>query len=115
MIEYISSKQLSLWNYTMLSKDLQDDEDDYIPGYYIVTDVLDLHGVNPKLVKEMIEEFIENALILELEELRIIHGKGKSKLKYLTYKALENNKYVESFFDAPPERGGWGATIVLLK
>ena len=52
---------------------------------------------------------------LNLYELRLIHGKGKSKLKYACYVALKDNPHVLKYYDAPPERGGWGATIIELK
>ena len=89
-------------------------EDDIPPEYFLVKDVLDLHGFFPEQVPEMVEEFIKNALTLKLDRLRIIHGKGKSKLKYVVRKTLEENPHVAEFRDAPPEIGGWGATIVIL-
>ncbi|NIV92306.1 DNA mismatch repair protein MutS [candidate division KSB1 bacterium] len=92
-----------------------DNEKEDFPEFYIVTDVLDLHGFFPEQVPEIVDEFIKNARSLKLNRLRIIHGKGKSKLKYRARKALEKNKHVADFGDAPPEIGGWGATIVILK
>jgi DNA-nicking Smr family endonuclease len=92
----------------------EDNEDD-IPEYFVVTDVLDLHGFFPEQAPEIIEAFIENALELKLKRLRIIHGKGKSKMKYVVRKELEKNPNVAEFGDAAPEIGGWGATIVVLK
>ncbi len=38
------------------------DDEEAIPEYYIVTDVLDLHGFFPEQVPEMIQAFIENAV-----------------------------------------------------
>lgn len=90
-------------------------EGDSFPRYYRVTDVLDLHGFFPEQVPEMVRAFVENAVELRLSRLRIIHGKGKSKLKYLVRRELERLPEVMDFFDAPPEFGGWGATIVLLR
>ncbi|MBD3287206.1 DNA mismatch repair protein MutS [candidate division KSB1 bacterium] len=83
--------------------------------YFIVTEVLDLHGFFPEQVPEIVDEFIKNALELKLYRLRIIHGKGKSKLKWVVLNELKENPHVESYQDAPPEIGGWGATIVHLK
>ena len=95
-------------------EDSERKEEDF-PEYFVVTDVLDLHGFFPEQVPEMVRAFIENARDLKLERLRIIHGKGKSKLKYLVHKELQQIPDVETFGDASPEFGGWGATIVILK
>ncbi len=88
--------------------------DDSMNGHYLVTNVLDLHGFYPEQVPEVVTEFLWNARQLHLTHLRIIHGKGKSKLKWIVHKLLEQSPDVESFKDAPPEIGGWGATIVEL-
>ncbi|MFQ5651264.1 MAG: Smr/MutS family protein [bacterium] len=90
-------------------------EDENVPEYVHVTDVLDLHGFFPEQIPEVIEAFIDNALSLRLSELSIIHGKGKSKLKYLVRRELSGNPHVVEFRDAPPELGGWGRTVVVLK
>ena len=83
-------------------------------GYIEVTDVLDLHGTPMDIIPEMIDEFIKNAVRLGLHKVRIIHGKGKSRLKYISRSKLSNSPHVIAFYDAPPEIGGWGATIVEL-
>lgn len=93
----------------------RDECDEEFPEFIEVTDVLDLHGFFPEQVPEMVEEFINNALDLKLYRLRIIHGKGKSKLKWTVHQVLKENAHVTWFGDAPPEIGGWGATIVELK
>jgi DNA-nicking Smr family endonuclease len=90
-------------------------DDEVLPEYIEVTDVLDLHGFFPEQVPEMVEEFIKNALELKLYQLRIIHGKGRSKLKWTVHQVLKDHPDVAWFGDAPPETGGWGATIVELK
>jgi DNA-nicking Smr family endonuclease len=95
--------------------DDNDECDEELPEFIEVTDVLDLHGFFPEQVPEMVEEFINNALDLKLYRLRIIHGKGKSKLKWTVHQVLKENAHVICFGDAPPEIGGWGATIVELK
>jgi len=86
-----------------------------IPDKIEVTDVLDLHGFFPEQIEEVVNAFIENARTLQLKQLRIIHGKGKSRLKWEVHQVLENHKDVVSFSDASPSSGGWGATIVELK
>lgn len=81
----------------------------------VVTDVLDLHGFFPEQVPEVLDEFLRNAVRLGLRRLRIIHGKGKSRLKHAVLQELRGRSEVESFADAPPEFGGWGATVVFLR
>ncbi|RKY76965.1 DNA mismatch repair protein MutS [candidate division KSB1 bacterium] len=81
----------------------------------IVTDVLDLHGFFPEQVEEVVKEFLLNAVKLKFRHTRIIHGKGKSRLKYEVHKILSFSPYVESFKDCAPDSGGWGATCVVLK
>ena len=92
-----------------------DEAEPDLPDAIIVTDVLDLHGFFPEQIPEMLHEFILNAKRLNLLTLRIIHGKGKSKLKWTVLRELEKHSQVQSFRDAPAELGGWGATLVYLK
>ncbi len=98
-------------NHTDQSNEL----DAELPEFIEVTDVLDLHGFYPEQVPEIVTDFIDNALELKLFRLRIIHGKGKSRLKWEVYQVLKENPHVAWFGDAPPDLGGWGATIVELK
>ena len=86
-----------------------------IPEFVVVTDLLDLHGFSPEQIPEVVDEFVRNAVELKLERLQIIHGKGKSRLKYLVRKQLQQNPFVVAFRDAAPESGGWGRTVILLK
>ena len=86
-----------------------------IPKPIIVTDTLDLHGFFPEQVSEIVEAFIQNALDMGLKRLRIIHGKGKSRLKYEVYRVLKEDSHVIHYKNAPPDLGGWGATVVELK
>ena len=82
---------------------------------FVVTDTLDLHGFFPQQVPEMVADFIDNAISLGLSRLRIVHGKGKSRMKWEVRQVLKEHPAVAKFTDAPPEAGGWGATIVYLR
>ncbi len=80
-----------------------------------VTDVLDLHGFFPEQVEEVVEAFLTAAQEAGYAEVRIIHGKGRSRLKWHVLRVLEQHPAAESWGDAPPERGGWGSTIVRVR
>jgi DNA-nicking Smr family endonuclease len=85
---------------------------DDLPPVFVVTDTLDLHGFFPEQIPELINSFIENALQLKLKRLRIVHGKGKSRLKFEVLRVLKSDSRVAAFGDASPDLGGWGATWV---
>ncbi len=77
--------------------------------------MLDLHTFQPKEVKELLHDYIEECLKDEIYELRIIHGKGTGTLKAVVRSVLEKHPSVASYTDADPMSGGWGATLVTLK
>jgi DNA-nicking Smr family endonuclease len=93
----------------------RNNREDPFPEPFRVTDVLDLHGFFPEQIPEVLGEFIRNALELDLKLLRIIHGKGRSRLKFEVIRYLETRPEVLRFYDAPPESGGWGSTVVELR
>jgi dsDNA-specific endonuclease/ATPase MutS2 len=80
-----------------------------------IEDVLDLHTFKPEDVPDLLEDYIFECIEAGILSMRIIHGKGKGIQKKRVQKLLKNNPKVESFQDAPPEAGGWGATLVELK
>jgi dsDNA-specific endonuclease/ATPase MutS2 len=88
-----------------------DDEPVRIP----ISDVFDLHNVRPREVKEVVEAYLEEAHRLGFKALRIIHGRGIGVQRQTVRAVLARSPFVHSFQDAPPEAGGWGATIVTLR
>ncbi len=79
-----------------------------------IQDVLDLHSVSPRDVKAVVEEYLIEANRLGFKALRIIHGRGIGVQRETVRAVLAATPYVISFTDAPPEAGGWGATVVTL-
>lgn len=82
------------------------------PDPVVITDMLDLHGFFPEQATEIILAFIDQAVEKQYKTVRIIHGKGKSRMKWEVYKILKNHPAVISFGDAPPDSGHWGVTVV---
>src|SRR6185436_2879788 len=79
-----------------------------------ITDIFDLHTIQPREVKAVVEEYLFQARGKGFQSVRIIHGKGVGVQRELVRKVLERTPFVVSFTDAPPEAGGWGATIAHL-
>lgn len=78
------------------------------------SDVIDLHSIPPRQVHQVVEEYIEEAHRRGVEWVRIIHGKGVGVQREMIRSILARSPFVVAFRDAPPEAGGWGATIVTL-
>jgi hypothetical protein len=79
-----------------------------------ITDVFDLHSIPPREVRAVVEEYLSEARRLGFRQVRIIHGKGVGVQREAVRQILARTPFVEHFSDAPPEAGGWGATIARL-
>lgn len=80
-----------------------------------IEDAFDLHSFLPRDVSSALEEYLREAAEAGFREVRIIHGKGIGVRRAEVRRVLERREDVADFFDAPPERGGSGATVVILK
>ena len=80
-----------------------------------IEDRLDLHPFSPKDVPSVVEEYIDQCVKLGVQEIRLIHGRGKGVQRRIIRSFLEKHLHVLSFKDAPLEAGGWGATVVALR
>ena len=80
-----------------------------------ITDVFDLHTVRPREVAAVVEAYLEEADRLGLKALRLIHGRGIGVQREIVRAVLARTPFVLSYRDAPPEAGGWGATLVTLR
>jgi len=89
-------------------------DDDEAPFRIEITDVFDLHSVPPRDVRAVVEEYLELAYLKGFRAIRIIHGRGVGVQRNTVRTVLSASRYVVRFSDAPPEAGGWGATIATL-
>jgi dsDNA-specific endonuclease/ATPase MutS2 len=80
-----------------------------------ITDVFDLHTIQPREVKLVVEEYLSEARRLGYRSVRIIHGKGKGVQREMVRAMLGRTQFVIDWTDAPPDAGGLGATIVRLR
>lgn len=61
------------------------------------------------------DEYLREARRAGFREVRLIHGKGIGVRRAEVRRLLAGREDVAGHFDAPPERGGSGATIVVLR
>jgi DNA-nicking Smr family endonuclease len=80
-----------------------------------ISDVIDLHSFAPRDIPKVVEAYLEAAAERGYLEVRLIHGKGTGFQRRRVREILTQSPRVLEFFDAPPQRGAWGATIVRLR
>jgi Smr domain-containing protein len=78
-------------------------------------DALDLHPFAPADVVEVVREYLDRARAAGFAEVRLIHGRGRGVQREAVRRVLAGCPAVLTYADAPPERGGWGATLVRLR
>lgn len=93
-----------------------DEEGDRLPDAVIlpIEDSLDLHAFHPQDVSSVVAEYLRECFLRGFREVRIIHGRGIGVQREIVRSVLEESPYVASYYQAPPESGGWGATIAVL-
>jgi DNA-nicking Smr family endonuclease len=89
--------------------------DESEPVHLPIEDSLDLHAFAPKDVRPVVDEYLKEAAARGFREVRLIHGRGIGVQRASVQTLLAGHPLVQRFFDAPPERGGWGATVVVLR
>ena len=77
-------------------------------------DSLDLHSFLPADVPSVVGEYLDGAKA-RFAEVRLIHGRGIGVQREIVRSLLARRSDVADFFDAPPERGGAGATVVVFR
>jgi DNA mismatch repair protein MutS2 len=73
---------------------------------------IDIRGKKAEEAKEMIARYIDQAILLRVNEVRILHGKGDGVLRNLLHSYLRDVQEVVKYEDESLERGGHGVTLV---
>lgn len=76
---------------------------------------LDLHTFRPSELGPLLKDYLAECRDRGILSLRIIHGKGQGVMRERVHHLLPKYPFVRSFRLAPPDAGGWGATLVELK
>ncbi len=73
---------------------------------------IDIRGVRGEEALNRVRDFIDDALIVQHRNLRILHGKGTGILRELVRQYLSSLNVVKTFRDEHVEFGGSGITVV---
>jgi DNA mismatch repair protein MutS2 len=76
---------------------------------------LDLRGKTADEALQMVQKYLDDAYLLRMKEVNILHGKGEGILRRVIRDYLSGSEEVSSFHDEEPDRGGAGITKVNLK
>ncbi|MEI7828587.1 MAG: Smr/MutS family protein [Prolixibacteraceae bacterium] len=75
---------------------------------------IDVRGMRAEEGLQKIQEFIDEAIMVEANELHILHGKGNGILRELIRAFLKSEPAVKKFRDEHVQFGGSGITVVEL-
>jgi DNA-nicking Smr family endonuclease len=80
-----------------------------------IEDSLDLHAFAPQDIPAVVTGYLEECAQRGFREVRLIHGRGTGTQRAIIRSLLSTHPLVLDLGDAPPDRGGWGATVVHLR
>jgi len=75
---------------------------------------IDVRGMRTEEALQVVQDFIDTALMIQFRNLRILHGKGNGILRQMIRQYLESTGAVRSATDEHVDRGGAGITLVEL-
>ena len=76
---------------------------------------LDLRGKRAEEAIQLVENFVDQAAMLNCNKLRIVHGKGDGILRLVVRDYLKSFDIVAAIKDEHADRGGTGVSILTLK
>ena len=76
---------------------------------------LDVRGKRAEEALDIVDKYLDEAKLLSIKEVSILHGKGNGILRKLIREKLSHIREVERFCDASLETGGTGITRVYFR
>jgi len=75
---------------------------------------LHIRGMTVDEAMADVDRYVDQALLANMSEIRIVHGKGTGTLKRAVQEFLKQHPYVKSFQHPPEHLGGRGVTVAQL-
>ena len=79
------------------------------------SNTLDLRGMRGEEAVRDLDQYLDQALLLNKKEIKILHGKGNGILRKLVREQLLRYSFIDDIKDEHADRGGSGITLVILK
>ena len=76
---------------------------------------LDVRGKRAEEALDIVDKYLDEAKLLSIKEVSILHGKGNGILRKLIREKLSHNRDIDRFCDASLETGGTGITRVYFR
>ncbi|MDD3364403.1 MAG: Smr/MutS family protein, partial [Syntrophomonas sp.] len=76
---------------------------------------IDLRGQYADDALNELDKYLEDANLVGLSQVQIIHGKGTGALRAAVRNYLKGHRYVKDFRDGMREEGGHGVTVISFK
>lgn len=81
----------------------------------VLDGTLDLHGITPREVGDLVDDYLTACRAADVLDLRIVHGKGIGALRETVHARLRRRDDIVDFGLADAGGGSWGATLVTLR
>ena len=76
---------------------------------------LNVIGLTVDEAVDRVSRFLDDTLVTDIQEVRIVHGHGTGALRKGLHAFLKSHPLVEKYYVAPDNQGGGGATLVEMK
>ncbi|MDR1793572.1 MAG: Smr/MutS family protein [Bacteroidales bacterium] len=73
---------------------------------------LDIRGFRADEALQEVEKYLDDAALLSIHQVSILHGKGNGILRLKIREFLRKQRFVKAFYDQKEEFGGTGITVV---
>lgn len=115
-LEYVSSKQNKQLKQNQARVFVPSNVSDSIRKKSVhFSQELDIRGFRADEALTEVMNYIDDAVMVGAQEVRILHGTGTGALRQVVKNYLQIQSRVLSFHDAHPDQGGAGITVVELK
>lgn len=88
-----------------IAQDISEKSADFNPN-------IDVRGQRADEALIQIQRFLDDAILLGVHQIHILHGKGTGALRQVIQEYLRANRDVDRYYDEHIERGGHGITVV---